>query len=59
MAHTMKLLYILKKEPSPTINNLIESHKTKADVTVIDMRNDKNYDDIIDKVFENDKVITW
>jgi len=55
----MKLLYIFKKEPSATINNMIESHKKKADVTIIDMRENKNYDEIIDKVFESDKVITW
>lgn len=38
---------------------MIENHKKKADVTVIDMRENKNYEEIIDKVFDNDKVITW
>lgn len=55
----MKLLYLLKKDPTPTISDMIESHKNKADVTIIDMRKNKNYAEIIDKVFENDKVITW
>lgn len=55
----MKLLYIFKKEPTPSVNNMIESHKKKAEVTIIDMRENKHYEDIIDKVFENDKVITW
>ena len=55
----MKLLYILKKEPSPAITNMIESHKKKAEVTVIDMRENKNYAEIVDKMFVNDKVITW
>jgi hypothetical protein len=55
----MKLLYILKKEPTDTVNNMIESHIKKAEVTVIDMRENKNYEEIIDKVFENDKVVTW
>ena len=54
----MKLLYIIKKEPSAAINIMIESHKKKADVAVIDMRKNKNYEEIIDKVFANDKVIT-
>jgi len=55
----MKLLYIIKKEPSPAIINMIESHKKQADVTIIDMRENKNYEEIIDKVFNSDKVITW
>lgn len=54
----MKLLYIFKKEPSAAINNMIESHKKKADVTIIDMRKNKNYEEIIEKAFENDRVIT-
>ena len=59
MGQTMKLLYLLKKEPTPIVNNMVENHKKKADVMVIDMRENKNYSDIIEKVFENDKVITW
>ena len=55
----MKLLYLLKKEPTETIEKTIETHKSKADVTVIDMRKNKNYAEIIDKIFENDKLITW
>lgn len=55
----MKLLYIIKKEPKPGIAKMIEQHKITADVTVIDMRKNKNYDEIIENLFSNDKVITW
>jgi len=55
----MKLLYILKKEPTSAVINMIESHKKKAEVTLVDMRENKNYEQIIDTVFANDKVITW
>jgi hypothetical protein len=59
MEFIMKLLYLLKKEPTISINNMIESHKNKEDVTIIDMRTNKNYAEIIEKVFANDKIITW
>jgi hypothetical protein len=55
----MKILYIFKQEPVERINQLIEAHKKKADVSIIDMRENKNYVDIIDAVVANDKVITW
>jgi len=55
----MKLLYIIKKEPTESITRMIESHKKSVDVSVIDMRKNKNYDEIIKKVFSNDKVFTW
>ena len=54
----MKLLYLLKKEPTPSLNKIIESHKLSAEVTIIDMRENKDYQMIIDKIFENDKIIT-
>lgn len=54
----MKLLYILKKEPSSSFKHMIDSHKEKAEVTIIDMRENKNYEKIIDQVFSNDKIIT-
>jgi len=55
----MKVLYILKQEPDETAKKLIEEHKKAADVTVVDMRKDKDYDKIIDLVVSNDKVISW
>ena len=55
----MKLLYILKKETTPKLDKMIASHKNKAEVTIIDMRENKDYETIIDKVFENNKIITW
>lgn len=54
----MKVLYILKKEPKDSVKNMLKSHKKMADVTVIDLKNNKNYTEIIDKVFDSDKVIS-
>ena len=55
----MKLLYILKSEVTETLSNMLANHKKSADVTVIYMRENKNYQEIIKQVFANDKVITW
>ncbi|KWT79383.1 MAG: hypothetical protein H7843_09655 [Nitrospirota bacterium] len=54
-----KVLYILKQEPDATAKTIIETQKTLADVTVIDMRTDKDYDKIIGEVVSSDKIITW
>ncbi len=54
-----KVLFLLKQEPDNTAKTIIEVQKTLADVTVIDMRTDKNYDKIIDEAVSSDKIITW
>ncbi len=55
----MKILYILKQDPDETLNSIMNEHKASNDVTVIDLRENKNYDQIIDLISENDKVISW
>ncbi|MBF0515976.1 MAG: hypothetical protein HQK97_02500 [Nitrospirae bacterium] len=54
-----KVLFILKKGTDSTAATIIETQKTLADVTVIDMASDKNYDKIIDEVVASDRIITW
>ncbi len=55
----MKVVYLLKETPNETATKLIEGQKQIADVTVIDLNVDKDYDKIIDLVVSSDKVITW
>ena len=55
----MKLLYIVKSEATETLSSMMESHKKDAEVTVINLRENKKYREIIQQVFANDKVITW
>lgn len=54
----MKVVYLLKETPSATFNAIIEAQKGSADVTVIDLNADKDYDRIIDDVTSSDKVIS-
>ena len=55
----MKLLYIIKSETTETLSNMLDSHKKGAEVTVVNMRENKNYKEINQQVFANDKIITW
>ena len=55
----MKLLYIVKSEVTETLNNMLDNHKKNAELTVIHLRENKNYKVIIQQVFSNDKIITW
>jgi hypothetical protein len=55
----MKILYILKQEPDATVKKLMEVHKKGNDVTVVNLKENKNYGQIVDLVFSSDKVISW
>ncbi len=55
----MKILYILKQNPDETLSTIMNEHKASNEVTVVDLRENKNYDQVIDLIAENDKVISW
>jgi hypothetical protein len=55
----MKVLYLLRNEPDETGNKIIEEHKKSNEVTIININENKNYDEIVDAIASNDKVISW
>ncbi len=55
----MKILYLVKKDTDATLKTIMETHKKANDVTVVDMRQEKKYDKIVDLIFSHDKVISW
>ncbi len=55
----MKILYILKQEPDGTLTEIMDEHKKDQEVTVVDLRENKNYDQIVDLIASSDKVISW
>lgn len=55
----MKILYIIKKDPEGTLNDFLSRHKASHDVTVVDLRTEKDYERIVDLIIENDRVISW
>ncbi len=54
----MKVLYFIKDEPGDTLKVFIDEHKKTEEVTVMDIRSNKNYDEIIDLIDQSDKVIS-
>lgn len=55
----MKVLYLLRNNPDETGNKIIEEHKKSNEVTIIRINENKNYDEIVDAIASNDKVISW
>jgi hypothetical protein len=55
----MKVLYLVRQDLSETAKSFIEEHKKSNDVTVVDIRENKDYDQIIDLIAQSDKVISW
>ncbi len=55
----MKILYLQQQELSATAKKILEAHKKGNNVTVVDIRKDKNYNQIVDLIFSSDKVISW
>jgi hypothetical protein len=55
----MKILYLAKQDLDATAKKMVEVHKQGNDVTIVDIRQNKNYDQIVDLIFASDKVISW
>jgi hypothetical protein len=55
----MKILHIVKQEPDETVRKIIEEHSKNGVVTVIDLRQDKDYARIIGLVEASDAVLCW
>ena len=54
----MKILYVLKEDPIDAVKSIMDEHKKDNDVTVVDIRKNKNYDEIIGLIEQNDKIIS-
>ena len=55
----MKILYILKQDPDETVTEFMEAHRISNEVHVIDIRENKNYAQVIGLIENSDKVISW
>ena len=55
----MNILHLLTKKPNQLLEKIIEEHKKMSEVTVIDLRENKEYDKIVDSIASADKVISW
>ena len=55
----MKILYIQKQDLDVTAKKIMDLHKKEHDVTVVNLKENKNYSQIVDLIFSSDKVISW
>ena len=55
----MKVLYLVKQDLSETAKAIVEEHKKSNEVTVVDVRENKDYGQIVDLIAGSDKVISW
>lgn len=55
----MKILYIQKQDLDATAKKIMEVHKKGNDITVVNLKANRNYGQIVDLIFSSDKVISW
>jgi hypothetical protein len=55
----MTILHLLTRTPDRLLEKIIEEHKKISEVTVIDLRENKEFDKIVDSIVSSDKVISW
>ena len=55
----MKILYLLKTDNGKTLDRFMDAHRASHEVVEIDLRNDKDYGKIVDRIVESDLVISW
>ena len=55
----MKILYLQKQAFDATTQKIMDVHKKGNDLTIVNIKENKNYDQIVDLIFTSDKVISW
>lgn len=56
----MQILHILKSEPDDTVERLTECLSTENTTSVVGLYEESiDWPALVDKIFENDKVICW
>jgi hypothetical protein len=56
----MKILHLVKSEPSPLVKKIIETHSKSHEVKVINLaKKEASYETIIDEVASCDKLMSW
>ena len=54
----MRVLYLLREEPDKTTLEIIEAHKSSNEVSVVDLREEKDFSMLFDLIEKSDKVIS-
>ncbi len=55
----MKLLYIINSDLSADLQTILDEQKKVHSVQIIDLRVNKNWNEILDTIEKADRVISW
>lgn len=55
----MMILYLLKQDHDDTLTEFIAVHRRFHEVNVIDIRDNKNYLQLIELIEISDRIIAW
>jgi len=55
----VKNLFILKQEPDTAIQAIMKESSKDAEIIVVDLRENQDYERVVDHIETCDKVITW
>jgi hypothetical protein len=53
----VKILYILKQNPDETLNKFMDEHRKDNEISVVDIRENKDYKQVIQFIESHDRVI--
>ena len=55
----MKILFILKKKPDETIQKIMAESENESEIIIVDLLENQDYDEIVERIETCDRVITW
>ena len=57
---TIHILHILNDGPTELSSQMIDAHSRECQIEVVDLKKkDISYEDLVDKIFSCDRVISW
>lgn len=55
----MKTLIVLKKDADDTIRTLIDQASIQGEVDVVNLKENQDFDSLVERIEQCQKVITW
>lgn len=57
---TIHILHILSDGPTQLSDKIIDVHSMEHEIEVVDLKkSDTSYEDLVDRIFSYDRVISW
>lgn len=55
----MKVLYLLGRDPGATLVEMMKEQEGEHELSVVDVREDGDFDLLVELIEKNDRVISW